>query len=95
MPLLEEWAITGDFGSFVPPGTDDARLVGEVYEHPDHDPGKQVITSPIVKFNLLKSQATTFSGTLYSLGAIHEDFKKWMTDRNYTLYNYQKSLVKI
>ena len=79
---LEQWWVDGD--SFDAPEIRRVYLSGEVYNHPDNDrfpDGKKITTSRIVKTEGRK--ITTRSGTIYYLGEVEAEYKKFLEDINY------------
>lgn len=70
MIVMEQWYLSYDNGALADPKLHNLRLVGEVTGHPNHEDGKHVITSRIVKIE--DNKIVTRTGTRYELGECAE-----------------------
>lgn len=66
--LIENWSKQIYFGEEV--------LVGNVINHPRHESGKCVVTSPIVKVDPINKYLQSRTGTKYKLGKVDPDYEK-------------------
>lgn len=82
MPRLENWSTCTrpDADPYTAPEVQ-LSVQGKVYDHPDRPDGEGIITSPIRSFE--GRTVTTYSGTVYELGQISEDFVRYCRDELY------------
>ena len=79
--FLDEWSIVyDDRGPYAAPETIIARLSGTASGHPEHEDGRKITSSPILRSTWNRRVET--ANTIYSLGMRHPDYKEWMTKNN-------------
>lgn len=71
---LEHWSVVGAFDPYLAPEMQAVMLLGNVYAHPLHYDGKNVMTSRIV--GEIDGDIVTASGSRYVLGAIDPAYEK-------------------
>lgn len=83
MPKLENWSVSGtSYGFLVPEaGT---KLVGEVYGHKMYGNGAKIKTSVVIVFDLTNKVVET-QNTIYTLGEVDREYKKWCEERGIEL----------
>lgn len=82
--LIKNWKVVDGKDAYTAPEVTKLRIVGTVYGHPFKPDGKKVITSPITSLGKFRegSIVETSSGTLYKLGEMDSDYKKWWENLN-------------
>lgn len=75
---LERWEIVVD--PYQAPEVTVPRLRGYSSGDPRRDDGHLVTTSGIVKIDYDKKEIITYSGSVYSLGTVNEDYRVWAVD---------------
>lgn len=81
MPKLENWSVCSNASEFMAPELRIKHLTGIVYGHKYLKDGANVATSTLIKLDLANKVAET-KNTIYDLGEINPDYKKWCEDNN-------------
>lgn len=76
--LIENWSVSSNATPYTAPELIAPFLVGEVYNHPRFEPGKNISTSPIVAVDGLLVR--TYSGSVYRLGTVAPSYLEWLTE---------------
>lgn len=84
MPRLESWSMVGLINPYWPPEMRIMQLQGIVYDHPRLEDGEHIITSALVKIDIKKGTAQTFSGSIYSLGKPDFKWLVWLEKKGFT-----------
>jgi len=80
MYRLENWSVSTD-NPYYPPEAGRQYLAGNVYGHPRFEDGHRILTSKPVKAD--GRLITTFSGSVYQLGKVSDDYLAWLTEHGF------------
>jgi hypothetical protein len=86
MPRLENWSIVNNLDPFQAPELQVKRLEGDIYndELRNLKDGKRVVTSRLLKLDLINNVAQT-NNTEYILGKMSEEYAEWLKNNNIKL----------
>jgi hypothetical protein len=91
MPRVENWSIVStDVDPYRAPELKARRLSGIVSGHSTIEDGKFITSSSLVEFDYLNSKALT-KNTVYDLGEINPEYKKWCDTNKIDLTKFQRS----
>jgi hypothetical protein len=87
---IDNWSVCCDnFDPYMAPEQIISSLHGTVYNHPLHTNGKEICTTSIKEVN--GRMVTTKSGTVYVLGKIDKNYRKFLK-KHYPHWNYKKPI---
>lgn len=92
MPRIENWSMISSVDLYMAPELRQFALSGEVYDHPQHENGKSVTTSPLVKL-VDTDKIQTFSGSIYELGTVDPEYEKMYPNARQRLLDHLKKLT--
>lgn len=79
--LLDDWSVTIiDDDPYLPPERRPSTLHGKVYGHPRFENGKCVFTSKPVAYRPDDRLFKTYSGSVYKLGKINQEYLEQFPD---------------
>lgn len=84
MPRLENWSMVQSYDPYSPPEIQLSFLQGIVYDHDRLGDGEHVRTSVLLKVDIARGKAETYSGSKYSLGKPSIEWIKWLEENDYT-----------
>ena len=85
---IEHWSLIMLGSGYYAPSLERAHLVGEVHEHPHYPDGYLVRTSRVLRFDMLRHEALTKTGSIYLLGRMSPHFEDWLVRAGSTIWRY-------
>ena len=83
---LENWAVVYT-DPYRAPEDQHPHLHGTVYGNPKFDDGEDITTSRIVQIDPVAKTVTTYSGSVYELGAVDPEWEKLYPDSAARFWN--------
>ena len=91
MVRLDNWSVcSAGRIRYTPPELQVKALQGNAFGHPRFEDGKHVVTSS--PFSIKGRIVTTYSGSVYKLGKIDPEYRKWLK-KNVPGWNWRNPIT--